>query len=371
MQVPEAQTPPEPRRWYSIAPDPDLPPLDRRRAYLEVLGVYLAFFAAPIVAAALILGSRSADLRDNGSWGIYMTSTLSVVSYIGLAVVVVLLLLARRGVSRAAFGLTLPRRPDGTVATSQTIRIAGWCFFAILVGVIVTGLLETGHLPTEHHNVPETIFSVFDAAQAGVVEEFVALGFVVVTLRQAGRPWWEVTTVALVLRGAYHIYYGPGVFGILIWAALYYWIYLRFRTLVPLIVCHALWDTISLVGQSYHAVAGIGVLGILALFLTSVILWLIDRNHPPAVVVGGGGAWPSGGVAVGGGGVGVGGGGFGAGGPEAYGGGGPNGSQGWNGTPIPPQLPPPGWHPDPSGANRWRWWDGQRWTEHVSQHSQY
>lgn len=31
-----------------------------------------------------------------------------------------------------------------------------------------------------------------------------------------------------------------------------------------------------------------------------------------------------------------------------------------------PDLPPPGWHPDPSRAHWWRWWDGQDWTEHVA-----
>lgn len=28
--------------------------------------------------------------------------------------------------------------------------------------------------------------------------------------------------------------------------------------------------------------------------------------------------------------------------------------------------PPPGWHPDPHGQAALRWWDGLRWTEHVS-----
>ncbi len=33
-----------------------------------------------------------------------------------------------------------------------------------------------------------------------------------------------------------------------------------------------------------------------------------------------------------------------------------------------PQSPaiPAGWHPDPAGTPRNRWWDGQQWTEHYS-----
>lgn len=36
--------------------------------------------------------------------------------------------------------------------------------------------------------------------------------------------------------------------------------------------------------------------------------------------------------------------------------------------PVPPRsaLPPPGWHPDPSGRHWWRWWDGRGWTDHVA-----
>lgn len=36
--------------------------------------------------------------------------------------------------------------------------------------------------------------------------------------------------------------------------------------------------------------------------------------------------------------------------------------------PEPPgsALPPPGWHPDPSGRHWWRWWDGRGWTDHVA-----
>lgn len=31
----------------------------------------------------------------------------------------------------------------------------------------------------------------------------------------------------------------------------------------------------------------------------------------------------------------------------------------------PPSAPPAGWYEDPWGEAAWRWWDGQRWTEHL------
>lgn len=40
---------------------------------------------------------------------------------------------------------------------------------------------------------------------------------------------------------------------------------------------------------------------------------------------------------------------------------------GW--APVPPNpypgMVPPGWHPDPSGQQQWRWWDGTQWTDHT------
>lgn len=342
---PGASGPPTGRPWWSAAPDPDLPPIGARRAYTEVLLVYLAFFVVGIIAAALLLANRTQDVNITGSWGVYMTGAVDQITQIGLAVAVVLLLAARRGVSPGALGLGVGRLPDGRVAVSRFIRNVGWCFLAIMAGNVVVALLQTGSLPTGRNDVPELIFSVVESAQAGVIEELVVLAFVVVSLRQAGRPWWEVTVVALVLRGAYHIYYGPGVIGILVWASIFYWIYVRTRQLLPLMLCHGLWDTVAFLSRAVPAIAGVGALVVIGLWITCLILWLVERNNGRASLASAAGPWM---------------------GPRPWAGPAP-GPTPWAG-PAPGPYPPPGWHPDPTGHNRWRWWDGYRWTEHVSTH---
>ena len=42
----------------------------------------------------------------------------------------------------------------------------------------------------------------------------------------------------------------------------------------------------------------------------------------------------------------------------------------WQGASPTVPLPPPGWHPDPSGRFHYRWWDGRQWTAQVSVHGQ-
>lgn len=313
------------RHWWSAASDPELTPITSRRAYTEVLLVFAGFFVASVVAAGFSLAGHYKDIRAAASWAIYSTDAIELVAQIGLAVAVVLLLSQRRGVSPAALGLRLPRDESGRFAGGQFTRALAWSVLALILGGIINAALQTGHLPIANPSAPELMFSIFASVQAGIIEELVVLGFVVVTLRQAGRPWGEVTVVALVLRGSYHIYYGPGVFGILVWAALFYWLYLRFRTLLPLMLTHAAWDTVGFLSQRWGAVVVFALVVVAVLWIAAPITWLVERGRDKSPV-----------YAV---------------------------------APMRPGMAaPPGWHPDPSGANRWRWWDGFRWTEHVSSH---
>ncbi len=347
-----------------------------------MLLVFAGFFLTGVVSAGILLGGHYRNPLTNGSWSDYAPEFVDVLAQTGLAIAVVLLLSSRRGVTPGTLGLELPRRDDGHLAGGQATRILAWAIFAEVLGGVINAALQTGHYPTSQPNAPELIFATAASIQAGVVEELVVLAFAVVTLRQAGRPLWEVTIVVLVLRGSYHIYYGPGVLGILVWAALFYWIYLRTGNVLVLMVAHAGWDAVGFLSQRWPGVAGVGVLFAIAIWIAAPVTWLVERNRlspsggwRPAEPGRGrpGEVWPAGGWR-----------------PAEPGRGRPGGvrpARGWaapepgpgprpGGTsparvwrpaePAPSVLPPAGWQPDPAGVYRWRWWDGQRWTDHVS-----
>jgi membrane protease YdiL (CAAX protease family) len=363
-----------------------LPRISTARAYTEVLFVFGAFFASGIVLAGLIVGGHSNDITTDGSWGLYGAQAVQLLFQMALAVVVVWLLSERRAVSLQTLGVVWPSDENGNFSPGRTVRNFAWAVLALAIGLSITSLLHTGSLPKNEANLPATLLAVFVGLNAGVVEELVVLAFVVVTLRQARRPWWEVTLVALVLRCSYHIYYGVGVVGILIWASLFYWTYLRTRSILPLMISHAAWDTFALLSQRWPWAISIVLIGGGAVLIAGPITWLIERDKQPPV------AWHPG-----------------------FAGPGPGG---WPATPpspasLPASLPPsrpaspgptwsadpapgpinqvvpattspgppnalgppaagrpgPGWHPDPSGLNQWRWWDGHQWTGYVSGHA--
>jgi hypothetical protein len=307
-------------RWWSPRPAPvDTPVISARRAYLEVLGVFAIFFAASIAAAAFYLGNRSPSVNIAG-WSDAVPAGIDQVATTALCILVPVLLVRRRGLGPGQLGLTKP----GTVSVSQGIRIAAWALLAFIVGSIVTSALATGSFDEGTFSYPNLTVNLLAGAQAGFLEEIVVLAFVITTLEQARRPRAEIVIVAVLLRASYHIYYGPGVLGILIWAPVFVWLYLRFRTIVPLIIVHSCWDMFIMLSSHWKFVSGLDVLSWLALFVTAFVLWLVERSarratpppgwYPPS--------WP----------------------------------------PGPPWSPLPGWYPDPGGTPGYRWFDGRGWT---------
>ena len=298
------------KHWYSPQPArTDTVPIPTGRAYAEVLVVFGAFFASGIALAAFNVAGVDLPSTVHG-WREAVPASIDQVATVALCILVPVLLARRRGLENGDLGLIRPR--DSGMDGWQHLRIGAWALLALIAGSVVTGLLATGKAQLGDKSAPSLVIDLFHSAQAGPLEEIVVLAFLVTTLEQARRPLGEIVAVAVLLRASFHIYYGPGVVGIVVWASVFLWLFLRFRTIVPLIVVHSLWD-LSIVATHYWAPAGgITVLTWGVVFLTSFITWLIHRSE--------------------------------------------------RGRPTGALHAPPGWYPDPAGSAGIRWFDGRQWA---------
>jgi membrane protease YdiL (CAAX protease family) len=262
--------------WWSAQPPPPLPRISARRAYAEVLGVYGLFFAASVIVGGEALDGRYP--RPSGSWAVFAPGAVSQIAWTSLAVLVVLLMSARRGVTPRFLGLSWPRTSDGTPGAGQTTRILAWAVTALIVGGRITADLAGTNrlLQPAHQDYSYLLYSLAASLAAGVVEELVVLAFVVTTLRQAGRPLPEIVLVGLLLRCSYHDYYGFGVAGIAVWALVFIWLFLRTGSILPMLVLHVLWDGTIFVGQRWMLADNLAGVVIVVLVLVAVVSWIVN-----------------------------------------------------------------------------------------------
>jgi membrane protease YdiL (CAAX protease family) len=264
--------------WWSIQPPPPAPSISAGRAYAEVILVFAAFFAAGIVAGGETLAGRY-PVRS-GSWAAFGPATISELTMTGVAVALAVLLSARRGITARSLGLGPPRNATGGIAAGTGFRMAMWALAALVAGGAITALLETGHLgqPAVQDNA-YTLYATAASLAAGVVEETIVLAFAVSTLRQAGRTLPEVVIVAIALRMSYHDYYGPGVVGIAVWAAVFIWLYLRTGSIIPLIIVHFFWDGTIFWTQRWHWIGVVAVYLSIALIIAGLVSWWAERSN--------------------------------------------------------------------------------------------
>ncbi len=269
------------RHWWSIRPAPPAPPISAKRAYAEVLVVFGGFFAASILAGAEALDHRYP--RPAGSWAVFTPAAISQLGLAALAIVVVVALSKARGITPGSLGLRLPRNQDGRLAAGSSLRTGVWALFALLAGSLVTSSLTTARFgqPARPDASYYLLYGTAASIGAAVIEEAVVLAFVVTTLRQASRPLPEIVVVALLLRCSYHDYYGLGVIGILVWAIIFIWLFLRGGSVLPLMVVHFLWDANIFYALNRHWTLVIGVIDVvvlLVLLLVAGITLLADMS---------------------------------------------------------------------------------------------
>jgi membrane protease YdiL (CAAX protease family) len=271
--------------WWSIQQPPPAPAITARRAYGEILLVFAAFFAAGIVAGGETLAGRYP--APSGSWAVFAPATVSELGLSVLAVLVAVVLSARRGLTARWLGFGWPRRPDGAAGAAPALRAGVWAITALLAGGAVTVGLAMGHSLGQpaHQDAAYLVYSIAASLTAGVVEETIVLAFVVSTLRQARRPMPEIAVVAVLLRCSYHDYYALGVLGIAVWALAFVWIYLRSGSILPLIVVHVLWDSSIFLADRWPSLRLLTGEAYLLLLALAVLSWIAEvRKRQPGKV---------------------------------------------------------------------------------------
>ena len=170
----------------------------------------------------------------------------------GLApVALVLYLLARSGESPSDMGLdTSQPRMDAARGAVLAAVIGGTGLALYLtafhLGISLTVVPE--NLPAVWWRIPVLILN---AAQDGILEEVLVVGYLLRRLDQMGWTPWRAIATSAVLRGSYHLYQGFGGFlGNAAMGVIFGYLYRRWGRVTPLVIAHTLIDTVAFVGYA-------------------------------------------------------------------------------------------------------------------------
>jgi membrane protease YdiL (CAAX protease family) len=240
-----------------------LPRRTLRNEVLLVLGVSLGASAAYAIVtiigrltATAALSQQQATLNPsqapNRPWLDLAYQLLGIVSALVPALLAAHLLQRdQAGGAAATLGLR-PARPAFDAATgaglAALIGIPGLALYAAARALGISANVVPEALPSVWWAVPVLILS---AIQNAVLEEVVVVGYLVTRLRQFGWGVPPVIAASALLRGSYHLYQGFGGFiGNAVMGVIFVAFFLQVRRLAPLIIAHAIVDTVSFVGYA-------------------------------------------------------------------------------------------------------------------------
>jgi len=250
--------------------------LSRRSAVGLTLVVYAGIFG-PGVYEAIVL-SRGGD--QGGDAGIDLTGTV-----VALTCDALVALVAGLAVIRGLVGSWRPVTGAGVTTWRREIVAGSLCTVLATGSSLLMPLLPTRSYPFDTSGAGQlTDFVGF--IRTGPVEEICALLAPLIILR-AGRVSWPVVFALLVaIRLSYHVYYGPGVVFMALWAFGTVIVYLWARSIIGIAIAHSLLDLTGLPVDFGHV--GIAVLlrvpFVLACLGVSIrALWLLRRRRRTAL----------------------------------------------------------------------------------------
>ena len=225
-----------------------------------VLGLSLgqsAVYAIVSLAAALSRGPlRDATASLNGSrsereW-LDLTLQLLAIGFALVPVALAIYLVAFDGQPLRRLGLHRGR-PTRDVLTGVGL--------ALVIGIPGLGVYLLGRslgINADVVPVPEQVYwwtipiLLLSAVENALVEEIIAVGYLMTRLRDLRWGPWAAIAASAVLRGSYHLYQGFGqALGNAVMGALFAWWFQRTGRLWPLIVAHMLLNVVAFVGYLY------------------------------------------------------------------------------------------------------------------------
>ncbi len=183
----------------------------------------------------------------------------------------VFFLLIRNGEGLSSIGLS-----GGRWRKDLALLLPIWIFVQVIPQALGSAILSGAHISRYHVSGPALpigfiALGLLMSLQAAVVEEVVVLGYLVRRLEQRGWTTTTVVVIAVLVRASYHLYYGPGVLPIIMWATATVLAYRKVRRLLPFIICHFVWDAgITINGYSHTAAAAFD-----GLFFVSALVFLL------------------------------------------------------------------------------------------------
>lgn len=256
-------------------PQPDQRAIGRRLTVeiWIVLGLSLgrsAVYALVDIVARLTAGpplaQQTATLNASQSPRPYLDLTYQLLS-IGFALVPVALALfllsgqGRSAVRRIGLDAVRPVRDLGIgVGLAAVIGIPGLGLYALgrLLGITVQ--VQASALNAAWWTIPVLVLA---ALQNALLEEVVAVAYLMERLRDLRWRTPLVLAASALLRGSYHLYQGFGPFiGNAVMGLVFAEYYRRRRRVLPLVVAHMLLDVVAFVGYALVPAAWRSALGL-------------------------------------------------------------------------------------------------------------
>jgi len=222
---------------------------------LGASGLYALVQLIGSLTASKSLGKQQAVLNGSLAPGrplldlfLQLTSTL-----IGLApVVLALYLIAREGADPfRAIGLDLRRPGPDLLRGAALAAIIGGSGLGLYLAAFHLGFnlnVVAESLPNVWWRIPVLVLS---AAQNGLLEETLVIGYLLRRLDQLGWRPSRAIAFSACLRGSYHLYQGFGGFiGNAVMGTIFALCYRRWGRVMPLVIAHTLIDMGAFIGYA-------------------------------------------------------------------------------------------------------------------------